>query len=320
MTAGAAALWRSGVLPLRNPQHTASVTRFKLGTSVTVTVCGGGEPEDRAAVAAVFRTIDGLEPVLSRHRPDSEVSRLNLTGRIHGPSQALLEVLDSARRVSDASVGAFDVTVLPLLEQYRRHRAAGALPPTAVIQQALRLVDYRLIQASQTQIELGRAGMGVTLDGIAKGYVVDRGTAILRSRGYEHVLVEAGGDLRACGTAAADRPWHIGVQAPRRGLGHVLTRLALHDRAAASSGDYMQPYCADLRHHHIVDPRTGYSPPELAAATVVGPDAMTADALSTAVMILGPDEGLAFVERWSGAEALVVGKNQQIRKTAGFPG
>lgn len=320
MTAAAAALWRAGVLTSRcGLPDVVADTRFLMGTVVNLSLCGGPRPDARAAITAVFQAMASLEQVFSRHRPDSDVSRLSSAGEIHDPNAALLDVLRLAERVSDASGGAFDVTVRPLLAAHGRYRASGSCPPPDVIRRTLACVDYRQLDATATRITLGLPGMGVTLDGIAKGYVVDRGVAVLRALGFEHVLVEAGGDLVASGTRAPDRAWRVGVQAPRREAGHVLVRMTLRDRATATSGDYLQPYSPDLRHHHVIDPRTGYSPPDLASATVVAADAATADALSTAVMVLGADEGLALADRWPGAEALVVDKALRVRQTAGFP-
>ena len=103
--------------------------------------------------------------------------------------------------------------------------------------------------------------MGITLDGIGKGYIVDAGTAVLREHGFSNVLVEAGGDLMASGKKEAAQPWRVGVQPPRPQTDKVLARFNLNNQAAATSGDYMQPFSADLSQHHILDPRTGYSAP-----------------------------------------------------------
>lgn len=320
LTAGAAVLWRQGVLRNGERPDVASETRFLLGTVVNLTVCGGEAGEAGAALAAAFLHIARLERALSRHRRDSEVSRLNTTGHVDNPGRPLLDVLALAGRVSAASGGAFDITIQPLLDEYERYRGQEALPPAHAVRLALDLVDYRSVGVSEARVRVERPGTAVTLDGIAKGYAVDQGAAVLTSRGYDHVLVEAGGDLHASGIPAPGRPWRIGVLAPRGKPGQVLSHLDLSNLAAATSGDYHQPYAADLSSHHILDPRTGYSPRELASATVTAPSAAVADALSTAVMVLGAREGLALVEAWPGADAMVVGKDLHISKTAGFPG
>ena len=115
--------------------------------------------------------------------------------------------------------------------------------------------------------------MGITLDGIAKGYIVDEGVAVLKQAGFDNILVEAGGDLAASGLKEAALPWQIGIQAPRQGHSSLLGKFAVRDQAIATSGDYMQPFTPDLSQHHILDPRAGYSAPELASATVVAPSA-----------------------------------------------
>ena len=110
--------------------------------------------------------------------------------------------------------------------------------------------------------------------------------AVLKQHGFVNVLVEAGGDLMAAGMKDEKRPWRIGVQSPRPDADMAQMRFSLSNRAAATSGDYMQAFTSDLRQHHIIDPRTGYSAPDLASVTVTAPTAMLADGLATAVMVL----------------------------------
>jgi thiamine biosynthesis lipoprotein len=161
--------------------------------------------------------------------------------------------------------------------------------------------------------------MGVTLDGIAKGYIVDQGVATLRQSGFDNVYVEAGGDLMVTGAKPAQQPWRIGVRQPRPEMDWQMPVIATTaPLAIATSGDYMQAFTEDLRHHHILDPRTGMSPPELASATVTAPSAALADALATAAMVLGPQRAAAAVESFAGCAGLFIGKDLRHYRTSGF--
>jgi thiamine biosynthesis lipoprotein len=221
-----------------------------------------------------------------------------------------------AQGMSEMTGGAFDVTVKPVVDLYQQSRPG--LPEDDEIRSALNLVDYRKLTVSAGEIALGQPGMAVTLDGIAKGYIVDAGSAVLKRMGFENVLVEAGGDLMAGGNKDGDAPWKIGVQSPQGSLSDLLTQIKVSNQAAATSGDYFQFFSEDRMNHHIIDPRSGFSSPELASATILSERAVKSDALATAVMVLGK-AGLDLIESISGSEALLVTKEGAMLKSSGFP-
>ena len=160
--------------------------------------------------------------------------------------------------------------------------------------------------------------MGISLDGIGKGYIVDQGVAALKQRGFNNVYVEAGGDLMVSGQKEAAVPWRIGIRNPRPQHNQRLVTVAVSDKAVATSGDYLQAFTPDLRHHHIIDPRSGFSPPELASCTVTAPSVAMADGLATALMVLGKNDALDLIEPMHGCEAYMVDKNLQHFNTTGF--
>ena len=131
-------------------------------------------------------------------------------------------------------------------------------------------------------------------------------------------LVEAGGDLSASGNKTPGTPWRIGIQDPRGVTARLLASVDVAGRALATSGDYMQPYSDDRLHHHILDPRTGYSSPELASCTVIAPTAALADGLATAAMVLGAEGSLALTDALPDCEGFFVAKDSSSRRTAGF--
>lgn len=310
--------WALGAPSGIAPAGLARRTRVLMGTSVDLTVVGE-DPDDAAGAAeAALEQMAATEGLLTRYRPGSEVWRLNETGRVDDPSHALLDVLRLADRVWRLGDGAFDVSVQPVLDLYQRQLAADAKLPTATaLEEAVGRVDHRALQISERGVTSTRPELRITLDGIGKGYVVDQGVAVLRRRGFANVLVEAGGDLVAAGQRNARAPWRIGIRRPRRGL-LLQTRFATRNRAVATSGDYMQPFSRDYTQHHIVDPRSGYSSPELASATVVAADAATADALATLVMVLGPRKGRTLIEDLPECEGYFLGKDLRVTRTSGF--
>jgi thiamine biosynthesis lipoprotein len=283
-----------------------------MGTYVELTIFGEDREACAAAADATLERMAALERSLSRHSPDSELSALVRDGRLSEASDGLLDVLRLARRVSDWGHGAFDITVQPVLDLY----AQGKLPSADAIEQALTRVDYRAVQVDGATVTLARPDMRITLDGIGKGYIVDQGVATLRARGFANVFLDAGGDLVAGGEKTTGRPWRIGIRHPRDAA--LQARFDARDRAVATSGDYMQPYSTDYAAHHIVDPRTGRSAPELASSTVLAPSAALADALATLTMALGPAEGRNLLEALPDCEGYFVSKELAVTRTSGF--
>ncbi|KAA3656786.1 MAG: FAD:protein FMN transferase [Chloroflexi bacterium] len=318
VSTAAGAAWKLGF----NRHHSAFVevteSRVLMGTVVNLTVIGKDEGMAKTAVSTTLDHMAHLESILSRHRADSEVSTLNREGVLNNASQPLLDVIEQAQQISNLSNGAFDITIKPLVDLYQAHHARGELPEETAVSTTKQLVNYKNITIDSKTISFAQPGMSITLDGIGKGYVVDAGTAVLHQHGFTNVMVEAGGDLMASGEKAAAQPWRIGVQSPHPQVESVLAKFNLSNQAAATSGDYMQPFTADMSQHHILDPRTGYSAPELASVTVTAPAVMLADGLATAVTVLGSKMGLNLINQLVHTEAYLVTKAMQTIQTKGF--
>ena len=296
--------------------HRVETTRVQMGTLVTLVAVHAEVDAARRLVDNGFATMERLEAILSRYRPESAVGRLNASGGLAEAPPELLDVLGTGQRISRLSGGAFDPTVLPLLEAYRRSfDATGRPPDRASVRAALELVDHRRLRVEGRAVRLERPGMAVTLDGIAKGYVVDRTVAALVERGAERILVDAGGDVATGGQVAEARPWRVGVEDEGAAGGDVVE---LTSGSIATSGDGVHAFTADRRHHHILDPRTGASPERTRSVSVTAPSAMLADALSTALMVLGPDDGFRLLRAVDGAEGVVVTKEGARLRTEGF--
>jgi thiamine biosynthesis lipoprotein len=158
--------------------------------------------------------------------------------------------------------------------------------------------------------------MAIILDGIAKGYIIDQGTAVLRELGFDHVMVEIGGDLSASG-GVGERPWQVSIQHPQDAASTVVAQL--HNGAMATSGDYMNTFTTDRALHHILNPASGVSPGELSSVSVIAPNACDADALATAVIVMGRSSGFQLIEALEGVEALAITKNNLTEHTSNFP-
>lgn len=318
---GAAAASGIGLFELaRAPRSGDRVqeTRMLLGSITHMTVISTNGEQARAAITASFDRMSSLENVFSRFRPESQLSQLNAAGILNDPHPELKTVLEKAIRYGDITQGVFDVTIETVLRQYRQSVQAGTLPNDEQIAAAKRLVDYRQIEVTHRAVRLGLPGMAVTLDGIAKGYIIDAGVAVLREYGFEQVLVELGGDLQTSGSAE-QQPWHVSIQQPT-GMGGAAPLVAQFvNRAMATSGDYEYTFTPDRRLHHILDPHTGISPDELSSATVIAPTTCDADALATSLMVMGANAGLALIAQIPEAEALVISKHGVMRQSAAFP-
>ena len=298
--------------------HRVSETRTQMGTLVIVTIVAPELKVAREMVRNAFGQMERLEGILSRHRRDTPLDRLNEKGLIETPPPELVEVMGRALTYSSITDGAFDVTVAPLLELYASHfEASNRPPPDHEVERILESVDYRRVRIDSDAIVLEGSEMKVTLDGIAKGYIVDQTVRALVDDGAERILINAGGDMASGGGGSLEDPWMVGVRDPAEPQG-FLANVRLGGDCIATSGDYMQAFTHDRRFHHIIDPRTGYSPSQASAVTVVTTSAMEADALSTGIMVLGPVKGFQLMKRLEDTEGMIVTKGGESMTTPGL--
>jgi thiamine biosynthesis lipoprotein len=299
--------------------------RLAMGSLLKLSAWTDDEPEARAAFAAVFAEFERLEALLSVWREGSDVQRLNAAAgqapvAVHEDTR---RVLAEARQLSEWTEGAFDVTFGALADVWKfDHDQDGRVPAAAEIAARLPLVDYRRIRIEDgpgTAV-IERAGMRVHLGGIGKGYALDRAVALLRSAGLHDFLVQAGGDLYVAGTNG-DTPWRLGIQDPRGPPDAVFASLELADATFSTSGDYERFFVRDgVRYHHILDLRTGQPARGCRSVTIVTRRAVVADGLSTGVFVLGPERGLALVERLPDVEAVIVTADNRVLVSSGLRG
>ena len=292
--------------------------RVVMGTFSRIVVIAPNRPIAAQCIDAAFKDQDEIERLMSYHRPDSELAEVNSEAYDHPVrlSEPMLEVLRKALETSRLSEGAFDVTVGPLMDMWKYAGQVGIMPTDAQMEHVRAKVgwDKVVLDPNQRTIRFAVEGMKIDLGGIAKGYAVDRSVQVLRDQGALSGMVDIGGNIRCFGRPPRGKEyWRIGIQDPCRVDGPgpssdcVLLVLKLTNQAVATSGHYRRfTMVGDREVSHILDPRTGASNEQLASVTIIAPDAMTADALSTAVSILGKEKGFSLAESLPQIEAIGV--------------
>ena len=278
-----------------------------MGTEVSVSLWHDEPRRGEQAVEDVFAEIARIEALMSTYIEESRISEINREAASR-PVPAGPELYDLIVRSLDISVltrGAFDITYDSVGRHYDFR--AGRRPGEETIAAELPRIDYRRVEprADDESIRFLRPGVRITLGGIAKGYAVERGGELLRERGVRHAIVTAGGDSRLLGDRRG-QPWIVGIRDPRDD-GRVSLRIPLENEAVSTSGDYERFFIEDgERYHHIIEPATGRPAGELMSATVIGPDAVITDALSTSVFVLGVDRGLTLLATLPDYEGIVI--------------
>ena len=282
--------------------------RPMMGTLVGVSVRGHDRDALEQSIHQVFAAMERLEAMLSEWRSDSAVSRVNQSAGespVRVPLE-LIEVLQVAGDVSRATAGAFDSTWASLSDMWRLDAPHFCPPAADAVGVARKLVDYRdvVLDVHAQTVFLRRRGMRLGLGGIAKAYIAERAADLAATSGVSHILVDAGGDVVARGRQG-ERPWTVGIRDPRS-ASHLLATLDLQDEVVATSGDY--EHFVEVnghRYHHLLDPRTGYPALASRSATVIAPHGAQAEALSTALFVLGPP-GLELLSAFAGTAAFLV--------------
>jgi len=258
-----------------------------------------------------------VEEVMSLYRSHSQLCRLNREGLLHEPHPYLVEVLEVAQELSARSGGKFDVTVQPLWRLHDTAAREGRAPSPQEIAATVQLVDWQKLTVSPRLVQLHRPGMAVTLNGIAQGFAADRAKDALRRHGVEHALINTG-ELASLGQKPNGAPWRVGIQHPRQDFAFIALA-DLDGRCLATSGDYATAFGPDGKRHHLLDPDRGDSAIEFVSVSIAAPNGMLADGLSTAVFVLGPQEGMRLVRRQREADLLGVLQNGRMIGTPGFP-
>jgi len=287
------------------PAGAASMDGFTMGTTYAVRLAalpaGLGIDKLRGDVVTILEEVDRS---MSTYRADSELSRFNRLRSVDwvAVSADLRAVVSAALEVSRTSRGAFDVTVAPLVDLWGFGPSGGrhVVPGAAEIDAALAVVGTDLVEvrARPPAIRKRDPRVRIDLSAIAKGFAVDRIAERLLAVGVDGFLVEIGGEVRASGRRTPSSPWRVAIQGPSGEPLLAETIVNLEAAAIATSGDYRNYFDADgRRYSHVIDPRNGHPVAHhLVSVSVIDASAARADALATALLVLGPTDGLALAE------------------------
>jgi FAD:protein FMN transferase len=288
-------------------------SQFLMGTLVEITVYEKDNDLGQLAIQNAFNEIQRMESLMSTHISNSEISKINQSAGLRPTpvSPEVLEVINRAIYWAEETQGALDVSIGPIHELWKFDDDHPTLPDKHALEQELPKVDYKKIQLKNQTVFLTKKGMRLHLGAIAKGYAVDQAIKVLRESNIHHALINAGGDLKVIGRRPDQTEWKIGLQHPRKPES-ILASFSLTEKAVATSGDYQKYFdYKETRYHHILNPKTGYPATGVISATVVTSTVMDADALSTALFVMGAKEGLAFIDSLKDTEGLLVDQNKK---------
>lgn len=273
-------------------------TRIMMGTFIEVI-----SPQKEATDIA-FREIKRIEDLLSKYNPESEISKLNKLGKLK-VSLETFYIIKKAKDLYTKTEGAFDITVAPLMDLWGFTDRNYQVPPKEKINEILKLIGSdKIILKDDNIVEFAIPGMKIDLGGIAKGYAVDCAVKKLQEKQIKSCLINAGGDIFCLGDKFG-KPWLVAIQDPH-GEG-LLKKIDLKNKAVATSGNYEQFFIKEnKRYSHILNPKTGYPvESDFSSVTVVASDCLTADALATAIFVLGKDKIKDLVEEFKDIEVRI---------------
>jgi thiamine biosynthesis lipoprotein len=299
----------------------AQTTHYAMGTVMTHKAFGVYAKE---ALAAVCREVSRIEERLSRFLPDSEISRVNASAgtKSEKVTRETHDVLSTAVEFSRSFPGCFDVTIGPLVSLWKIGQESSAQPDDASIWQVLPLVNYRdlILNPGKRTAGLRNAGQSVDLGGIGKGVAGDKIVGVFKRFGISSAFSNLGGNVVTLGTKPDGSPWQIGIQHPRQN-GGLIGSVAVVNQTVVTSGDYQRCFMDSRgkRHHHILDPTTGY-PAEsgLISVSIVTDRSVAADPLSTIVFVAGMEKGLSYLRRFPQTEAILVDSDLGVYVTQGL--
>ena len=314
----------------RGPVEADSGYQLVMGTFTHVVVVADDSATAKKCVAAALEEINRIDELMSDFKSNSDIGRANAEAARHPVqvSESTYEVLRKSVEFSQLTDGAFDVTVGPLVDLFRTAKKTGAAPSEEQVAQARTKVGFEKLELDDQNrtVRFSVEGMRLDLGAIAKGYAVDKAAEAAQRCGAIGAMVDIGGNIRCIGSPPKGRDhWLIGVQDPNSavegvGGGGLLFTLKITNASMATSGDYQQfALIEGRRYSHILDPHTGISAEGLSSVTIITDNATDADALSTAVSVMGRQKGLALIEKLPGTEAILISSapKYEITKTSG---
>jgi len=301
-------------------------TQDIMGTVINVTLWHDDDVKAEEAIAAVMAEMRRIDQQYSPYIPTSELSRVNeLAPKASAEhpmpiSAEMASILQKAEHYSQLSDGAFDVTFASLARYYDYRK--GLKPTDAQFKELVPQINYKFIHldTKNNTVYFDHPKVYIDFGGIAKGFAVDRGAEILRQFGITHANVSAGGDSRILGDKFG-KPWLVGIRNPRaEDKNAVAITLPLENCAISTSGDYERFFIDKdgQRVHHIINPRTGKSPHGVISVSVIGPNGFDTDPLTKTIFIMGPEKGLALIDKLPGFDAVIITESGKVLYSKGL--
>jgi FAD:protein FMN transferase len=295
-----------------------------MGSELKLTAWSADERVVQKLFDDVFARFERLDSMMSVWRQGSDILRLNEAAGEHpvSVSPEVLEALQIGQQVSEWTDGKFDVTfgVLSDLWRFDDQDKDNRVPDPDEVRRRLPLINYRalILNPAAGTAFLEHKGMRAHLGGVGKGYAVEQAVKIFRNGGLQNFMIQAGGDLYVGGTKDG-KPWKLGINDPRGPGGSSFAMIELSNATFSTSGDYERFFMKDgVRYHHIIDPATGEPAKLCRSVTLVSPSPVLADAVSKGVFILGPQKGMALIERLPDIEGVIVSATNEVFVSKGL--
>ena len=310
----------------KTPVNVDSGSRRVMGTFARIVVVAQSSAKAKRCIDIGFEQLSTIENLMSCHKDDSQISQVNRDAYKNPVevTEPLFEVLQKSIEFSRLSDGAFDITVGPLVDLYNAAGEKGFVPTEGQIALAKSKVGFEklVLDEHNKTVKFTIDGMRLDLGGIAKGYAIDKTIEAIQAKGALGAMVDVGGDIRCFGAPPEGREkWLIALQDPSHpqtslGISQTLLTMAFNDVAIATSGDYQRfVLIGGEKYSHIIDRNTATGAKGLSSVTIICPQAITADALATAVNVMGPEQGLKLIESLPEAEAILLSSGPQYQRT-----
>ncbi|MGB8227410.1 MAG: FAD:protein FMN transferase [Sedimentisphaerales bacterium] len=301
-----------------------SPNKIVMSTIARVMAVAPDEKTARQGIDAAFEKIYRVEKLMNRYDPNSQLSKVNKLAAKEPVKvdRELFDILQQSVYYSRLSDGAFDITVGPLVDLWRKCAEANSMPTDKQLAEVKKIIgcDKLLLNANDFSVRFAAEGMKLDLGGIAKGFAADIAAAEMKKAGAVGGLIDLGGQIGCFGTTEKKGKWIIGVRNPAKSEDNkILARLALSDAAVSTSGNYERFYkIGDKRFSHIFNPATEKSADQLSSVTIIASNGTEADALSTAVSVMGAEKGLELIEKTENTEAVIIkASGQDLIKSSG---
>ncbi len=294
---------------------------FAMGTLITQEIY---DSDSKRTSAEVLAKIKSLEELMTINAPGGDINKLNENaGKGYVELNAeTIAVLKSARKISELSGGAFDITVGPVVKAWGIDTDDPRLPADETLHNLLSLVNYQDVQIddAKNRASLQKPGQIVDLGGIAKGYAGDVAIEMYKEKGIKSALINLGGNIAALGSKPDGNAWSVGIQNPSAENGEIIGVVRVSGKAVVTSGGYHKYFEKDgRRYSHIFNPQTGYPADSgLLSVTIIAPSSVDADGLSTAAFVLGLNRGMDLIKRYGQAEAVFITTDKKVFVTPGL--